>query len=1506
MALGNLVADLNAIKIMIRKAVHHLLLCLCLYLPWLGISHGGEFVQRVFESRDGLSNGMVNSIAFDGYGFVWVATEDGLFRVSKTLVRRIDTYQGETRLNDSYFVDVKALGQEHLLISLSDVIYRYHIPSDSFEQVGTAELMPEFEGGGIVSSNFVDDHTLVFLTSEGEVYRLNFSSWQIEKVIQLQQDPDQPWDKILSLSDGRLLIGKEYHLELRSRQGEKLVDLPWVEASGQAKRFYRDRAGRVWLTSSDGLFSIDPQREQITAVTEVPFYVTAINEDAKGNLWLASRGGVLKWEPESRKLTTFDGDLRRTANIDYLTDLAIDNQGLIWLGGAGDGLVLAVDTPDFLKQKFTDAPPYQLGNQMVWSIYTEGNSYWFGTDAGVIRVEEGKPGSVLITPDEFEPNDSVYAVMSLSQDELLIATTNGLFVLNKQTNAARRFSEWTHGSESLKRKYILNVYQDPGIPGRIWFLTATGLFYWEPGLFDPQEFSIQSRSGEPHLPSLYTMLRAADGKLWLGGERKFGYLDGDNYYIDKTEMFANFKGDLQVSQIAEIAPGKFWLGTPMYGVLEYQEASDSLESLMERWKLSCYISYGIVDTADYRVLVCPKSLVRQHKATGEVQVFSANDGVVNSEFNEGAISYRPDKGLFLGSPNGVRLLDVATLSNRIFNERVFLESVTVFYDNHVEKALVPSSDTYLAPGARMISLQLTTNDYLDDSPIRFQYRLARRGELKEPHYLMLDGQPQLNLSGLSAGSHSLEILSQRHGVWSETPYIHQLKVDLYWWETPWFKWSLIFMLMGLTLAIIFVRQRQVSRFRAINTALQESEERLRQSLRGSDSDLWLWTRKDNNFYLDNKNGVLSVDKDVLVLAPADFPIHPDDKERVLNHWNAVVDGEIDRFDAEYRFRRRSGSWGWLRVRGRPSQLARDTGEVLKISGIYSDITQHKELQNEVDLLAQAFENTSEGVLILDADEQIKVANRAAQSILGSTTGELSGRKFISLLSEHGGNRSEIAALLANGMSWTGERELRIAKGQVCPVWLNVSAMLGLQGRVQHYVVVFSDITERKRSEADLRRLANYDVLTGLPNRSLFAARLNQAIHKATQHDEKLALMFLDLDRFKHVNDSFGHSMGDALLVEAAARLQSCIDPEYTLCRFGGDEFVVLVNGAEVDTLNHLANAMLEQIETPFRLFGREFYISTSIGISIWPDDARQPEALIKNADLAMYHAKEEGRGNFQYYSQERNAEALYHLRLEADLRKALERGEFLLNYQPQVDVLEDNQPVGMEALLRWKHPKDGFVRTDIFIKVAEACGLVIDIDKWVLKQACSDGARWSKLLGRPFKLSVNISAVHFRQHDFIEHLQQTLDETGMPVENLALEITEGVLMKELHVARDHLRQLKSMGVQVAIDDFGTGYSSLAYLRHFDVNVLKIDRSFLIDIADNPADQAIVSSIIELARNLKLKVVAEGIETEEQLEQVFRRGCHVIQGYYFAKPMPRDDLDAFLGLSDPDEALSSQV
>nr|WP_326515499.1 MULTISPECIES: EAL domain-containing protein [unclassified Shewanella] len=836
------------------------------------------------------------------------------------------------------------------------------------------------------------------------------------------------------------------------------------------------------------------------------------------------------------------------------------------------------------------------------------------------------------------------------------------------------------------------------------------------------------------------------------------------------------------------------------------------------------------------------------------------------------------------------LLDVARLKNRIQQDGILLESVSVFYDNHTEINLVPEQSSIIEPGARMINFQLTSLDYLVDTSLTLQYRIRAKSESANVNYLFLSDQSLVSVSGLHAGDYVLEILSLQNGIWSSEPYSYEFKVQEFWWENSWFKSFFVMALLFIGIIILIGWQRQVTAFKSVNKALVESEDRLRQSLKGSDSELWEWRYDTQMFNLENKGAAPAGGSANLLLTLEDFPVHRDEKKGVLACWNSMIDGDSDRFEVEYRSRREDKSWGWTRVCGRPVDFDPETGRITRVAGIYSDITAQRQLEDDVKLLAQAFENTSEGVLILDANERVKVSNKAAQVILRLGVEQLNYCAFSTIVVAKEGRLDEIAKLLDEGDTWTGEREFICSDGTSCPVWLNVSTMLGKKGGIIHYVAVFSDITERKRSEAELRRLANYDVLTGLPNRSLFSTRLAQSIYRANHTGEKLALVFLDLDRFKHVNDSYGHSMGDALLVEAANRLQSCIPEQHTMCRFGGDEFLILLKNAnDVDMINHICTKLLKQIEMPFELYGREFFISTSIGVSLWPDDTTEPEILIKNAD----QAKEEGKGNFQYYSSERNLEALYHLHLEAELRRAIERNEFELHYQPQVDILKNDKLVGMEALIRWRHHSEGLIRTDTFIKVAESCGLIIDIDRWVLRQVCIQGAYWSRIYGETFKLSVNISAVHFRQPDFVESIKIILKKTAIPTSVLGFEITEGVLMKELNTAKSHLKELRRLGIKVAIDDFGTGYSSLAYLRHFDVDTLKIDRSFLIDIATNESDQAIASSIIELARNLKLSVIAEGVETKAQLEQVFSRGCYVIQGYYFSKPLIESDMNAYM-------------
>jgi len=438
--------------------------------------------------------------------------------------------------------------------------------------------------------------------------------------------------------------------------------------------------------------------------------------------------------------------------------------------------------------------------------------------------------------------------------------------------------------------------------------------------------------------------------------------------------------------------------------------------------------------------------------------------------------------------------------------------------------------------------------------------------------------------------------------------------------------------------------------------------------------------------------------------------------------------------------------------------------------------------------------------------------------------------------------------------------------------------------------------ERRRAQAEIKKLAYFDMLTGLPNRVLFADRLKQAIVMAERDNRDVALLFLDLDHFKNVNDSIGHAYGDRLLKISADRIQHCLRSSDTVARIGGDEFVVIlpmISGAEY--VSKVAGKILDTLKKPVQLEEYELYTSASIGISVYPNDGASIDDLLKNADIAMYQAKEGGRNNFQFFSRDMNAQALSRQMIESSLRQAISREEFYLVYQPQFDI-GSRTIVGLEALLRWRHPQKGSIYPLQFISIAEETGMIIPIGEWVLRTACHQAKAWQDA-GHPYlRMAVNISARQFKQDNFVALVQTILEESGLPPERLELELTESTIMERADRNIQALRELKNLGVTLAIDDFGTGYSSLSYLKHFPIDRLKIDRSFVRDINTDGDDAAIAEAIIVMAHSLKLEVVAEGVELEEQLDFLNNCKCDMFQGYLLSHPLSVVDTNSLLSRS----------
>jgi diguanylate cyclase (GGDEF)-like protein/PAS domain S-box-containing protein len=537
------------------------------------------------------------------------------------------------------------------------------------------------------------------------------------------------------------------------------------------------------------------------------------------------------------------------------------------------------------------------------------------------------------------------------------------------------------------------------------------------------------------------------------------------------------------------------------------------------------------------------------------------------------------------------------------------------------------------------------------------------------------------------------------------------------------------------------------------------------------------------------------------------------------------------------------------------------------------------------------DSASDGVIVIDERGTIEMFNRGAQRIFGSSPEDTIGRNITMLIpslhhDRHGG---DVGTLLQSGENnvrgLDREVEGRRKDGSTFPLEISVNEVQ-FGGR-RLFTGVLRDITERKQTEERLKYLAHYDAVTGLPNRVLFMDRLNQTLARYPWHSRGAAVAFLDLDRFKPINDTLGHEAGDALLKEVAQRLTHCLRAGDTVGRMGGDEFtIILADLAQPDDVLGLCQTIITSLSAPFVIGGRELFVTASIGVSVFPVDGQDCDTLLKNADAAMYRAKEQGRNNCQLYSPDMNAKALTHLEMQSNLRQALERKQLLLHYQPVID-LQTDRIIGMEALVRWQHPEKGLVHPAEFIPMAEETGLIAPIGEWVLREACRQMKAW-QTAGLPIqRVSVNLSARQFQQPTLVGMLKGIMHEAGIDPHTLELELTESMMQHQDRAIRV-LEELHALGVQIAIDDFGTGYSSLNYLKRFPIQRLKIDRSFVNDITKDPNDAAIVTAIVTLAHSLRLSVVAEGVESQEQLDFLLALHCDEIQGYLFSRPLSASD------------------
>lgn len=678
--------------------------------------------------------------------------------------------------------------------------------------------------------------------------------------------------------------------------------------------------------------------------------------------------------------------------------------------------------------------------------------------------------------------------------------------------------------------------------------------------------------------------------------------------------------------------------------------------------------------------------------------------------------------------------------------------------------------------------------------------------------------------------------------------------------------------------------------------LSESEARLSLALEASGLGLWDWDLEHDEAHHSRMEVVFGIGQSARLLQvdPLRPKVHPDDLPQIRKAVIAHLKGETELYTARYRAVKADDSWLWMEDCGRV--IKRDAnGRAQRMIGTRRDISEAHRQTEQQRLAATVFDAAGEGMAIMDADFRLLAVNDACCQLSGYAREELIGRS-VALLASSEDSRQQYAAIrecLQQEGRWEGELIETRKTGEVYPQWAQLHAVRDNAGNVSNVVAFIFDLSVRRQVEERLRYLTHFDELTGLANRSLLKTRLHEACERTHSHSCGLAVLYIDLDRFKILNQSLGHEAADQLLREMSRRLSHTFSDANTIARLSGDEFVVVLEGyGSLSNLAHSGSRLLSRISKPALIGDQELVISASIGVSLMPDNARDATSLLAQANMAMQHAKHLGGNTVQFFTERLQSSSLEYLKLENQLRQALDEGQLEVFYQPRLSLAGDRLDAA-EALVRWRHPQQGLMAAGHFIPLAEETGLIIPLGEFVLREACQQARQWQLDGLATIRVSVNLSVKQLRQGNFVSLVRQVLMETGLPAELLELELTESQLLDNIDNAVSISHQLRALGVKLAIDDFGTGYSSLSYLKRFPVDYVKIDRSFISELDQVGDDSAIVRAIIAMVHSLGLKVVAEGVETQAQMDFLKEQGCDEIQGYLISRPVPAEQFAELL-------------
>lgn len=1467
------------------------------------------YFQRIADDR-GLAQKTVTAIVQDPQGFVWVGTEGGLHRYDG---QRYRLYRGDPRdansLPDNYVTALASDGGHTLWIGTSSqYVAQLDLRNGQFRRYAPApQNASEVQRKTVRALAFQPDRGLWIGTLQG-LERLDPANGAQHKVLALPLELSRLNQRQALLADSGGVVW------YATPQG-----LYRIDASDHAERIgpataaaalYKDAGGRIWVGNAQGLHVVDPSRRDLVrrwpAPGAAPQEVVSIASANDGYLWVAiSRSGGLRRISIAgnsvdtlHENPTVPGSLPDSA----VTTLYMDGTGLLWVGSYVRGMAIT-DTRGARFPYLYDETRLQAGDMSVRAMAeADDGQVWIATDLGHLlryRSQDGQLedlGAPLPAHSDPQTPSRITGFAVLDASRYWVATSVGLYQLDNGSGALTPVA--LPGDVPTPNLRSIAAAAD----GSLWLGTfRQGLFHFDPVRGQVDSYSPTSSDPARRLShaSVPALLVDRGGRVWIGTSdgldllqdgklRHFGYTAGQSDSLPGNIVRALVQG----------RDGRLWVGTHT-GLAEIIDGPQIhfAPAFPENAQGPSPMIYSIAEDPLRRLWMgTDAGLVRFDPTTKKVRRFAQADGLQDVEFNGGAALAVRDGRLAIGGIRGVNLFDPAHIRDSRFAPPLRLLSMRVGNDAPEDGGASWGEQTQitLPQTAGILQLRLGALDFADPAALRYRYRL----EGYDDRWIENGNRADITYTGLPPGHYQLRAqATNRDGLWNAQELTLPITVTPPSWRSAWALalYALLALAALLGLAWLWRRRRRAER--GYFEQIREREERLKIALWASGEHFW------DNDLVANCAHVLSIEEPseiggavrTLRFANPQLEVHPDDLPMVQQNMRAHLEGLAPMFVSEHRVRNRDGKWVWIRSRGRA--VSRDAqGRVTRVAGTARDISDRRDADRERRIASEVLRSMNEAVSVLDENFVFVAVNPAFSKTTGYAEEEAIGHSAGMLDSpqhDAGFYRDMRMALVRDG-HWSGEMWQRRKNGEEILCALETTVVEGAIDQRSLYVAVLSDITHAKRTEHELRLLANYDTLTNLPNRSLLSERLSQAIVNARREDSRIAVLFLDLDRFKEVNDSLGHATGDRILRASAARLREVAPPGATVARLSGDEFtVVLEHLQDPEEADQLAERIIQAFDAPLAIEDRrEIIISPSIGISLYPDHAQVPTDLLKHADTAMYQAKAAGRRTYQRYTEQMEWELRQRATLSSALRKVLENGELRLVYQPRLS-LHTGAITGVEALLRWEHPYLGVIPPSHFIPLAEESGMILPIGEWVLREACTMLKRWRQHGLGSLNMSVNVSALQLLRGDLPQQVAQVLADTGIPGDRLELELTESVVMTKAAQAAATMQALRNLGVRLAIDDFGTGYSSLAYLKRLPITTLKIDKAFIDDIAQNKDDKAITSSIIAMARTLGLYVVAEGVEHQAQAQLLLAQHCDEIQGYWVARPLDPYRCLAFL-------------